>query len=318
MKYLRRIVVTLFLAVALVAGSTGSTSAANFDTGNSRTNIQLRDDESVVTNVERAYSAVRVTLSSIRVADGTGRDVSGEFLESLERLEAANATLQEHSFHANISSQYSSGVTGVKTTAQALTDTASEIGSDITTREQVIAAEEALSQPAANFEAAVTSLEEGAANYSPSNTLPIIIIVTVVLSATIFITILVVRQNKKHAKAVFSNNPDAVRLTPEQKKLVVRLYRDIPLYDTAVNNQNADVAQALEAGPYKAFFERTDQDSFGSFAGYGYELRALVNIRQNNLEQALSDAQKAYQLYGTDKFTSPRVRQLALQSSVQN
>jgi hypothetical protein len=315
MKQTKQLVASFLMATALILANAINVSAATLDTGNSRTNIRIRDDESVVTNVERAYSALMVTLSGIRIADGAGRDTSGEAAVQIDQLELANDSLQEHSFNSNISSLYTSASEEVRDASQELTNTATSLGDAVTSREDVIAAQEALAQPASEFEAAVSRLEQGATEYSPNNFLALVIIGAVLVAIFVSIGLLVARQNKKSAKLIFGDNPKADALTPEQKKLVVKVYKDISLYEAALAGRNNDLAQALEMGAYKTFFERTDQDSFGSFAAYAYELRALVNIRLNNLEQAKLDALKAYELYGSDKFTSTRVRQLAMQTN---
>jgi hypothetical protein len=299
----------VFVAGSLLVGTASTVAAISLDTGSNRVNVRLRDQELAVNGVEQYITTYKGTFVSI-LSDTPDAAVLEERAAELERR---NQVLQDTEFSPGISDEYTRAAGEVKTTAQALTDVVVATSTrEYTDGASVDEAQEEIEQAEAVFIAATESLEDGAAAYSGSSLAPTIFLVGGGLVALIIAGILIANKRQKNdvAKTLFANDPAATQLSDDQKKLIVRLYRDVKQYEESLNTNNPTLSGALEVGSIQQFFQRTDQDSFGAYAGIAYEYRALVNARNGNGDAAKADIQKAAELRGQQGLVTLRGQQL--------
>lgn len=308
LKQMIAIYVGLVVAVGIVVAAPPVAAAVSLKTGDSRMNLQLSDEALVVTELERAYNTYELTFVTVNDT------INSETLDRRARnVVEANQKLQEKTFSTRVSQQFSDATREVKQAAQALTDTVVATSkASYTTSAQAEAATAQLTSRQEAFDKAVAKLETGAENYMPNNWWIVFVVLGVIALGIIGAIIAVWFQKRKIAERIFgSDMATAGQLQTDQKELVTRLYRDVKLYQQALDRQNTALAEALEGTAFKEYFQRTDQGSFGSFAAIAFEYRALVNARLQKQEEAKADAQKARELRGTDEFLTSRGRELA-------
>ncbi len=306
MKKIASIIVAFVIVAGSIFGAAPVAGAVNLDTGNTRTNVGLRDEERAVNEFERAYMSYRMSFISIsnRLDTDAVKDRADEVI-------VLNQRLQETQFPTRISQEFTDAAVSIKQAAQALTDKVAETSSTVTEETDGQSIIEELEPQQRVFETAAADLEQGATNYNPSNW-PVILGILGAIALALVISYLVAKRNvNKLSNKIFGNDPAAAALlSPAQKKLIARLHRDVALYAKAMDQQNGALMQYLEAAAYKEYFDRTDQESFGKFASIPVEYRALVRLRHQDTDGARQDAQHAASLRQNQQLITQRAKQL--------
>lgn len=313
-KQLKLVLASLSLGLVLTVGGASNASAlASLDTGNSRTNIALRDEEVVVRGFETAFDAYQGSFTSV---SGT---VDEELVsERAQAVKDANAALQAKEFSPELNEDFQKAVANLKSTANIVTTTVSETAAeDYTSDAQVSQTNEELGDASKSLDTAISTLEESASNYEAGGIGGFIFLLGgIIVAVAIGITaIYATRHNKKVFAQLTANDPEAQKFTKEQKKMIVRLYNDTLQYDGALTSKNQPVLQGLELGTYKKFTALANKESYGSYAGLYYEFDSLVNVRAQNTEKAQESARRAAELRGVNGLLTQRVKALVGQDT---
>lgn len=309
MKRLTTISLALLSGILLTFGLASTVSArVSLETGNNSTDIALRDEELVINQFESAFVAYKANFGGM-----TSVVNEAELTQRAQAVETANAELQAKDFSPKLTAEFESAVSAFKATANDVTAVVAETANkDYSNEAQIDATAEALDTADASLDAAMKTLETTAAEYE-AGSLAWVIFLAGGLVVALAIGITAVRAKKQNAALLArltANDSNAQQLTSQQKKMIVRLYNDIVLYDQSLTRNNQAVFQGLEMGAYKQFGALADKTSFGSYAGLYYELDSLVKIRTGATEQAKESALKAAELRGVDALVTERARQL--------
>lgn len=300
--------IALVVAVSGVAPAVSATSIydIDLDTGNSRTNKLLEDDEQSYTDFYTAYVGFKNNF--IGISDSTPSQ--SELKEKAADVEVANKKLQATSFALADAPLYEPAGKEVKATAQSLTDLVVSVSNAGVTSDTIGATTAQLDAAYDKFYAALEKLEEGAAAYDPPGAwLAFVIIGGLVAVFATIIVVLVRRSNKKTAARLFGDDPAAQQLSAEQRKFIVRMANDVKSYEQSLSSGNASLITALGM-TYQDNKEKGADPALGRYTYLIEEFTALVCLQSNQLDAAKEAAHRAAHIKGDSMLLTAKARGL--------
>jgi hypothetical protein len=305
----RRVATLLAFAIATVIAVPTQTSAIVLDTGNGRIDIRLRDEQTAINTFDGAITTYRILFNTWQ-----GIPSESELQAKADEISGFNQTLQGTSFSTGISQAYTDSAAQVKQTAANLTAVVNETASrTYTDADDALAAREAIEEAEAPFDAAATALETAASEYTPPSPLWLIPLIGGLVGAfVLMLVILVKRSNKKKEAELFADDPVAAQFTKEQKKFIRNVHIDLAMYESAMKSGNAALMKGFETGVY-AKIATTDLAALGKFAAAAYEYKAIVELANQNTEQAKAEIAQAVAIKGDSQLITESGRQLAAQ-----